>query len=93
MATTTPNSNSFLMKKRMTTTMTAIMMAVSPPHRIKIRCPQGSDDEESDGDIDSMDAADNALKEDELEPTIDDNHNEVGLSCFKVKDLDNHGRK
>jgi hypothetical protein len=39
-----------------------------------------------------MDAADNAIKEDELEPTIDDDDDKIGLNFFKVEDLDDHGR-
>jgi hypothetical protein len=64
-----------------------------PPHRVEIRCPVASYDEESDGENDSVGAADNVLEEDELEPTIDDDDDEVGLNRFEVEDLDDHGRK
>jgi hypothetical protein len=37
------------------------------PHRIEIRCPEASDDEESDGDNHSVDAAENVVEEDEPE--------------------------
>jgi hypothetical protein len=40
-----------------------------------------------------VDAADNVLKEDELEPMIDDNNDKDDLNCFKVEELDDHGRK
>jgi hypothetical protein len=39
-----------------------------------------------------MDAADNALIENELEPKIDDDDDEARLNCFKVEYLDEHGR-
>jgi hypothetical protein len=64
-----------------------------PPHRIEIGSPKASDDEESDGNNNSVDGADNVLKEDELEPKIDDDDDEVDLNHFEVEDLNNHGMK
>jgi hypothetical protein len=52
-----------------------------------------SDDAESDVDNKSVDAADDLLEEDELEATIDEDDDVVGLNRFEVEDLNDHGRK
>lgn len=40
-----------------------------------------------------MDVTYDGLEEDELEPVIEDNGDEVGLNRFEIEDLDDHGRK
>jgi hypothetical protein len=77
----------------MTTTMLAMTMSISRPTVSKLDTPRPVMTRKvMVTTIPWVDAADNVLKEDESEPTIDEDDDEAGLNLIEVEDLNDHGR-